>query len=61
MTRMNTLEKDATQNSDNIVKRFLYSRNIHTKEMEIGSTSETSAFQKYKSVVQKEHINMKVS
>ena len=36
MTRMKTLEKDETQNSDNIVKQFLYPRNVSTKAMEMG-------------------------
>ena len=36
MTRMTTLEKDKTQNSDNIVKRFLYPKSVSTKAMEMG-------------------------
>ena len=58
---MNTLERDNTQNSDNIVNQFLYSRNICTAAMEIGSTWEEKAFQKYKCVMQSEkHTNLKV-
>ena len=58
---MNTLERENTQNSDNIVKQFLYSRNICTVAMEIGSTWEEKAFQKYKCVMQSEkHTNLKV-
>ena len=33
---MKTLEKDETQNSDNIVKQFLYPKNVSTKAMEMG-------------------------
>ena len=59
---MKTLEKDETQNSDNIVKRFLYPRNVSTKAMEMGRKWEKTAFHKYIMVMKREkHVNLNVT
>ena len=62
MTQMKTLEKDETQNSDNIVKRFLYPKNVSTKAMEMGRKWEKTAFHKYIMVMKREkHVNLNVA
>ena len=59
MTRMTTLEKDKTQNSDNIVKRFLYPKSVSTKAMEMGRKWEKTAFHKYILVMKRDkHVNL---
>ena len=61
MTRMTTLEKDKTQNSDNIVKRFLYPKSVSTKAMEMGRKWEKTAFHKYILVMKRDkHVNLRV-
>ena len=62
MTRMKTLEKDETQNSENIVKRFLYPKNVSTKAMEMGRKWEKTAFHKYILVMKRErHVNLHIT
>ena len=62
MTRMRTLEKDEIQNSDNIVKRFLYPKNVNTKAIEMGHKWEKTAFHKYIMVMKRErHVNLHVA
>ena len=53
MMRMRSLEKDETKTSNNLVKRFLYSRNVSTKPMEMGKKWEKTAFYKYQQVMKK--------
>ena len=61
MTRMKTLEKDKTQNAENLLKRLLYSKNICTSAMEKGRKWEDDAFNKYKVVMEREqHKNLSV-
>lgn len=61
MTRMKTLDKDETQTSENIVKRFLSPKNICTKAMETGGKWEKTAFHKYKICMKGKHCGLKVT
>ena len=61
MTRMKRIEKDKSQNTDNLLKRLLYSKNICTSAMEKGRKWEEYAFSKYKAVMEMEkHHNLSV-
>ena len=62
MTRMKTIEKDVSQNTENLVKRLLYPKKICTPAMEKGRIWEEKAFDKYKRVMELEdHCNLAVT
>ena len=62
MTRMKTIDKDSSQNTDNLVRRLLYSKNICTSAMEKGRIWEEKAFMKYRKVMEMEkHSKLSVT
>ena len=62
MKRMKTIEKDVSQNTENLVKRLLYPKKICTPAMEKGRIWEEKAFDKYKRVMELEdHCNLAVT
>ena len=61
MTQMKRIEKDKSQNTDNLLKRLLYSKNICTSAMEKGRKWEEYTFTKYKAMMEMEkHHNLSV-
>ena len=62
MTRMKTIDKDSSQNTNNLVRQLLYSKNICTSAMEKGRIWEEKAFMKYRKIMELEkHSKLSVT